>query len=507
MRIVIVEDEVKIREGMGKLIESQTDHMVLGEAANGEEGLEMILRFKPDLVITDIRMPKMDGLEMIRELYSRNIPVHTVILSGYSEFEYAKRAIQYGVDDYLLKPLAADDIQKMLVTIEQRIKKEQLTNGTPELHIRNLILDAEGEMEKNCVILEDICGLPGEGNYELFAGYIGSAAASYREEMESAIGELKEKYQELKLYYIYIDNFQKAYLLAVAAENEDRLTALEKSIYNRMLLGYRKKPEHPIWTKQRFIRLKELKQTVKELDHLLSYALVLKQDGWLSARQAKEYESVSFTAPSEIYNRIRNAVCQGDTERLKKAAGDFLHYMEEGRFEAGDIRGAFIKSYYLISDTLQDIDRGLYGHLKSTNLLRNIETAVTWNELKQAYGDVMQVVAGTKTKREDISNFVIKRAIDYIREHYQEGITQEEVSRELEITPEYLSTLFNREMGINFSTFLKQFRMSHAKRLLKGTEMKIYEIAKATGYSDPKYFQRVFKEEIGVSPGEYRQMN
>lgn len=505
MRIVIVEDEVKIREGMGKLIESQTDHMVLGEAADGEEGLEMILRFKPDLVITDIRMPKMDGLEMIRELYGRKVPVHTVILSGYSEFEYAKRAIQYGVDDYLLKPLAADDIQEMLATIEQRIKKEELTNGTPELHIRNLILGADEEMEKNCAILEAVCGLPVEGNYELFAGYIGSAAASYKEEMESAIGELKEKYQELKLHYIYIDNFQKAYLLAVG--EGERLDALEKSVYNRMLLHYLKKPEQAIWIKQRFTRLSELKETVKELDRLFSYALVLKQDGWLSAGQAQEYEPVAFTAPSEIYSRIRNAICQGDTEKLKKAAGDFQRYMEEGPFEAEDIRGAFVKSYYLISDTLQDIDRGLYGHLKSTNLLRNMETAVTWNELKQAYGDVVQVVAGTKTKREDISNFVIKRAINYIREHYQEGITQEEVSRELEITPEYLSTLFNREMGINFSTFLKQFRMSHAKRLLKGTDMKIYEIAKATGYSDPKYFQRVFKEEIGVSPGDYRQMN
>ena len=76
----------------------------------------------------------------------------------------------------------------------------------------------------------------------------------------------------------------------------------------------------------------------------------------------------------------------------------------------------------------------------------------------------------------------------------------------LDITPEYLSTLFNREMGINFSVFLKQFRISHAKRMLKGTDRKVYEIANAVGYNDPKYFQRVFKEVVGVSPGEYRQM-
>lgn len=507
MRIVIVEDEIKIREGMGKLIESQTDHIVLSEAADGEEGLEMILRFKPDLVITDIRMPKMDGLEMIKELSDRKMPVHVVILTGYSEFDYAKKAIRYGVDDYLLKPLAVDDVKEMLDKIEERIRKEQLTNGTPELHIRNLIFGGDKLLEKNLSILEDICGFPRIGVYELFEGYIGSAAASYREEMEQSVESLKNKYCELKINYIYMENLQKAYLLVQGNRDEASLKTFEKSFYNRMILTYQNKEERAIWTKKQFQRLEELKTTVLELDRLLSYALVLKNREWLTAEDAEAYQPVPFESPADIYNRIRNAICQGDKEGLKKGGEAFLIYMQQGHFEVEDIRRAFVKSYYLIGDTLQEIDRSLYNHLKASNLLRNIESAVTWHELENAYRDVIQVITGAKVKREDISNYIIKRAINYIREHYQEGITQEEVSRELEITPEYLSTLFNREMGINFSTFLKQFRMSHAKRLLKGTDMKIYEIAKAAGYSDPKYFQRVFKEEIGVSPGEYRQMN
>ena len=507
MRIVIVEDEIKIREGMGKLIEAQTDHMVLGKAADGEEGLEMILRFKPDLVITDIRMPKMDGLEMVRELYHRNSSVHVVILSGYSEFDYAKKAIQYGVDDYLLKPLAVDDIENMLQTIEEKIQKERLANGAPELHIQNLILGSDEETAENCAILEKVCGLLQEGQYELFEGYIGSAPVSYRKEMEDSIREVKEKYSKLKLYYIYIDNFQKAYLLAMEEREGKRLDDLEKSLYNRLILPYLTKPEKAIWTKKRFQKLSELKQTAKELTRLLSCALVLNPDGWLTSCQAEQYEAAAFLPPSEIYNKLRGAICQGNMEKLKKISEDFLRYMEEGHFEAEDTRAAFVKSYYLIGDTLQDIDYSLYRHLKSTNLLRNMETAVTWNEIRSAYEDVIRVITEPKAKREDVSNFVMKRAINYIREHYQEGITQEEVSRKLEITPEYLSTLFKREMGINFSVFLKQFRISHAKRLLKGSNMKIYEIAKATGYSDPKYFQRVFKEEVGISPGEYRQMN
>lgn len=507
MRIVIVEDEIKIREGMGKLIESQTDHIVLGEAVNGAEGLEMILRFKPDLVITDIRMPVMDGLEMMREICAQKLSVHVVILSGYSEFDYAKKAIQYGVDDYLLKPLAADDVREMLGKIEGRIKKEQLTTGTPELHLRNLILGGEKNPEKNYEILEDICGFLTEGEYELFEGYIGSAVPSYKEEMERCVEELKEKYCDMKIQYLYAENLQKVYILAHGKVDEGRFSALEKSIYNRMLLHDLNKAEKAIWTKQRFCRLKQLGSTARSLDELISHSLVVRFKGWLSKEDVLRYIPRPFSEPAEIYNRIRNAICRGNDDDLKKASSDFAVYMESSGFESEEIRRAFVKAYYLVGDTLQDIDKSLYQHLKNANLLRNIEAAVTWAELEQAYRDVIQVITGARVKREDISNYVIKRAISYIREHYQEGLTLEEVSRKLSITPEYLSTLFNREMGINFSAFLKQFRMSHAKRLLKGTDRKIYEIAGDVGYSDPKYFQRVFKEEVGVSPGEYRQMN
>lgn len=507
MRIVIVEDEIKIREGMGKLIESQTNHIVVGEAANGEEGLEMILRFKPDLVITDIRMPKMDGLEMIRELNYRKFPVHTVILSGYSEFEYAKKAIQYGVEDYLLKPLGVEDIEKMLKTIDERIKEEQLKKGNAEFYLRNLVLGTDAEAQKNLVAVKSVCGLSENSNYEMFEAYIGGTDASYRNEMETYVEELKEKYPELHIHFTYVESVQKIYLLISEDGYEDRINAFERSLYNRMILRYQNKEDKAIWTKKKFTNISELKQIATKLDGIIAYALVLKTEGWLEETQVNEYKFVELKSPSEIYNKIRNAICQGNPEKLRKAMDEFIEFMESDYYDITDIRRAFLKSYYMIGDTLQDIDQKMYELLKNSNVSQNIESAVTWNEMKRAYGDIFQMIAGSKSKREDISNYVIKKAINYIREHYQEGITLEEVSRELEITPEYLSTLFNREVGINFTTFLKQFRMSHAKRLLKGTNMKIYEIAKATGYSDPKYFQRVFKETIGVSPGEYRQMH
>ena len=132
---------------------------------------------------------------------------------------------------------------------------------------------------------------------------------------------------------------------------------------------------------------------------------------------------------------------------------------------------------------------------------------MTRSELYNIFECIVQVFLENMTERQNISNYVILRAIDYIRNHYQEGISLESVAENLDITSEYLSTLFNREVGENFTSFLKKFRISHAKKLLKGTDKKIYEIAAEVGYSDPKYFNRVFKEEEGTPPGDFRALN
>ena len=132
---------------------------------------------------------------------------------------------------------------------------------------------------------------------------------------------------------------------------------------------------------------------------------------------------------------------------------------------------------------------------------------VTSGELEAVFRKAVEIIIESKDKKEDIRNYAIRRAINFIREHYNENISLDMLAERLEITPEYLSALFNKEVGINFSTFLKQFRISQAKRLLKGSDEKIYTIAQLVGYNDPKYFNRVFKDEVGMSPGDYRQKN
>ena len=151
------------------------------------------------------------------------------------------------------------------------------------------------------------------------------------------------------------------------------------------------------------------------------------------------------------------------------------------------------------------MDSAVHKAIQNMDIEKQIANAVTLGELEQSFYRVIQQIADACGKKDDIRNYVILRAINYIKEHYRENLSLEQLAVYLDITPEYLSTLFNKEMCVNFTVFLKQFRISHAKRLLRGSDKKIYEIAAEVGYHDPKYFNRVFKEETGVSPGDYRQ--
>lgn len=508
MRIVIVEDEIKIREGMGKMIESQTEHLIVGEAADGEEGLQMVLRFKPDLVITDIRMPRKSGLQMLQELAAKKIKVHSVILSGYSDFEYAQKAIRYGADDYLLKPLAIDDVRKMLKGIEEKIQEEETyIYGHQENRLRDILFGNVEETEETIEELCRVCKFESDMKYELMAGYIGSAQPSYKECVEKEINALRKEFKEFKIYLLYQENSQIFFCLTVGRNlDKEEKARYERTFFNQVICNYQKKDEKSIWAKVDCTE-RNLQEARKHLEQNLSYALVMDNDDWISDEMVCEYHAVPYEYPLEIGNRLKNAVCKGEREEMIQAGEAFVDYMKATHYFPADMRFGFIKSYYIVENTLQDIDLTLRDHLKNSGIIRRMENVLSWEELLSAWEDVIKIIVEERVKREDISNYIIQRAINYIREHYQEGITQEEVSRKLEITPEYLSALFNREMGITFSVFLKKFRLSHAKRLLKGSDMKIYEVAETVGYSDAKYFARVFKEEYGVTPGEYRQMN
>ena len=505
MRILIVEDEVMIREGLAKLIKSHTGHTVAGEASNGQEGLNLALRLRPELVITDIRMPVMDGLQMIEKLHDMNLNTRAVILSGYSEFEYAKKAIYYGVEDYLLKPLAAEDIVDVLERIEKKMEEEEQKNaGTPGQCIKELVyggLLSEEEAGR----IRAICGFEPDSHYKLYLGYTGEAPIGYEEEIYAKWEQISRQLPAITLH-MASDKMRRRFIcLAALPDTGDAPYLLGQAVERRIVRPYRQRSERAVWAEVPADCLEDIQKAARDAESLLKEAMPVTDGGLLTRERMDRIGWKEFHFPADIGMEIKNALCRGLWDAARESGEMFIRYMEDGPYKEQEIRQAYLKAVYLLLDTVREIDGDAYSQLQNADLLSKCTEAVTLREMEQNYRDGMALVCSPRRMKEDISNYTIKRAINYIREHYKEGISLEDVAGRLGITPEYLSTLFNREMGENFSTFLRKFRISHAKRLLKGTDMKVYEIAEAVGYTDPKYFARVFKDELGVSPGEYRQ--
>lgn len=501
MRVLIVEDEVKIRTGISRLISTHTDHTVVGEAKNGQEGLEMIERFHPDLVISDIRMPVMDGLEMLQKTTQMGIHPHFVILSGYSEFDYAQKALRYGVDDYLLKPLAPEDVTALLDKIQKIVDKEEAEHArTTEGLLRDIIISTSKE---NCVKLEETGVYTRDFPILAAVGYVGNTSQKYRKALISQWMQMKERYPELRIHYMFLENTQEMFFLL---QGEITEAELEKKLNRRVYQNLTEK-EQPVWCLGEFEDIRNMQQSIAELRSFYLYGIRAGYREILTKQKIHKITEEEFQYPLQWESRMKAAVCREDAELLRNEAEAFCRYTENMKCAPRYIRKTYKKMLGFLENVCHEVNPEAYKRLQEVDFERLLAGMVTLGELNGCVEKAVEIILESKGKKEDIRNYAIRRAINYIREHYSENISLDMLSEQLEITPEYLSALFNKEVGINFSTFLKQFRISQAKRLLKGTDYKIYEIAAQVGYNDPKYFNRVFKEEIGVSPGDYRQNN
>lgn len=502
MRILVVEDEIKIRMGISRLISAHTQHTVVGEAKNGQEGLEMINRFHPELVISDIRMPVMDGLKMLQESVKMGNKCHFVILSGYSEFEYAQTAIRYGVDDYLLKPLAPEDVTQILDKIQQKVDLEKAeTIQTTEGLLREMILGGRKDITDICRKLLETGAFEETSPVFVLAGYTGNTNPKYFRNLLLQCEKLKERYPEWKVHLAVLENTQEIFLLI---QGEVSAKELERKLTRRIYQNLTEE-DQPVWILEILNHLEEIPESVQRIRENYLYGIRMGYREILTEEKIKNISMEEFKYPVNLENRMQTAICSESSMELKKECENFLNYTREMKCSPRYIRKTYKKMLAFLENVCHEVNPQAYRLLQNQDLEHLASEKLTSGELESCFQKAVEMILESKDKKEDIRNYAIRRAINFIREHYSENISLDMLADRLEITPEYLSTLFNKEVGINFSTFLKRFRISQAKRLLKGTDEKIYSIALQVGYNDPKYFNRVFKEEMGISPGDYRQ--
>lgn len=533
MRVLIADDEIKVCQLISHLIDWQALGLeVAGIVNDGKSALQFISDKKPDIVITDIRMPIYDGIELIRRSKEIDPGIHFIIISGYSHFEYAQTAIKYGVEDYLLKPLKKKELEGTLNKIiekytalqtitSEREKLQSMVHQAAEKVKKNLMADmimnpggAERSFDSKTVNEEYHCHFT-EGFYAILkiqpflsAELINEAAYAL---LLSKLHDLAREKLEPCCEELVLSINENA-VLCIINVKDSSLTEVKRQL-NKLkseISGLRDifQEIHIIMGFSSVVaELKQLFRCIQEAD--VSILNRISEPG-KSIIEYASYRSAGISASDLADSKYRNAILAYlevfDTQAILAKIQELQAKLEPYSFD-----GKLIYSCYM-----EVVDIFEFG-MKNNHFEFDFPDA-NWFRKKygrymttqEAFGglqDDIRLLFGKFEENRKMADYKpIRMAKQYIQENYNTGLSLEGVSAQIGFNPAYFSSLFKKETGKNFMEYIMEVRIQNAKEFLVQTDKNVDEIAMEVGYTDLKYFSKLFKKITGLNPSEYRKL-
>ncbi|MFA9375160.1 MAG: response regulator [Lachnotalea sp.] len=533
-RVFLVEDEIIMREGIKNNIDwEQEGFQFVGEASDGELAYPMIKSTKPDILITDIKMPFMDGLELSR-MVKKDFPnIKIIILSGYSEFDYAKQAINIGVTDYLLKPVSSSKLIEAIKKIGEMINKEMEEQQLLEKYKKEMEENAEHEKQRffNKIIKNklSLAKVVEDGNrigVDLIAGAYNvlllkiNAKESPYEYSQNLITTLQKinKLLQNNQDVIKFECDNEILAIIIKADTEEKIDLLMSHYCNRLreILDSTTDTEYFGGIGRKVTRISELQD---------SYNIANKA---VSARYFTEMNQIVNGMEFSKFNPYSHEVIDMEEINSEKMNQSFINkFLKNGtKDEIGSFSSEYflsigsvnIKSMLFRQYIIMDIYFCVTAFMESIGYskTKTVEEFGDFNKLNQI------IVSIEKSKeyvellffkalnlRDAISmkkyEDTVKMAYEYIQENYdKDDISLNTVAASVNISPTYFSAIFSQETGHTFIECLTQTRMNKAKELLMCSNMRTAEIGYEVGYKDSHYFSYIFKKTQLCTPKEYR---
>lgn len=535
MKVFLVEDEYIVREGIKNNIDwEKNGYDFCGEASDGELAFPMISEKRPDIVITDIRMPFMDGIELSRMIKEEYPEIKIIILSGHEEFEYAKAAIQIGVEEYLLKPINGDELLQVVNRVAQKIKEEKDSRETLQ----------EGEGDENfeyakrqllSSLIDDNASLS-DAMEQGKKIHLNLMAQCYnimmlklqRKNKEQGFSQrilelyktMEEILEEQNGQSIVFDRAPEGKVILFMGSGEEEIRQNMDAFASRFREIL---PEYEDVTYFGSIgipvmRLRELGESYDAASHGFSYRFLTEPNQIVDNNtvfdQTREEKTFSCSIGSvDIQNldkqKIESFLKGGEMDEIQffveeymKNTGDagknsmiFRQYIVMDMF--------FAASHFLaqITDGREQLGEPFESPEQMQKIVSDLEATVTY--IKDLFTRVMQVRDAQTTEH---NSDVVENAKKYISENYHdEELTLNTVAHEVNVSPNHLSAMFSQKTGQTFVKYLTDVRMHRAKELLKCTSKRSNEICEEVGYRDPHYFSHLFKKNVGCSPMQYRE--
>jgi two-component system response regulator YesN len=466
-KVLIVDDESWVVESLKDLVSwAQYGFEVVGQAASGSEALDAIRKLNPDVVFTDIRMPEMNGLELIRRGKTMGGAIRFVVVSGYAEFAYAQKALSYGAAAYCLKPFDEIEIGGVLVKL-----KETLDSARPiREDIMQILLDDSGgrSQEKLLGMLED------QGILNWVEQGIVPVVAIGLSELHLPAGRVIKLITGTAKTAYLMNEEQAKELLRIGAEN-----------YPEDMLGI---GVGKLLTDRRGIR-----SGIEEADIGAYQCFIVGKPGVFTLPIMRDTELKALLA------EIHTAIGSKDSETVLCNLDRIDGLFREGVLT---IRHAF-EVYNLTISFLFDLGRKetiLYSYEQLVRLFANVSEMIA--ELKSLAGQYMLQMSAHAPESK---NQTFKPILQYVTENFRRDLSLQELANQFFMNPSYISQLFKKEVGETFTAYVARLRVEQACELLERGSSTVSEIAEKIGYRDYFYFTRLFKKLTGQTPTQYRE--
>ena len=492
-KVYLLDDEPYILEGLKYIIPwEEYGFEIIGSSSNGEDGFNNIINKDIDLIITDIMMPKMTGLELISKLKKEKYNTNFLVLSAFQEFKYAKEAISMGAENYLLKPIDTEELSNNLKSVYQKIKKKE-----------------ENILDKNIVKNNLLMKLITE---------------NYEDNLLEKLNELSIKFNNDKYCIINIESSDKSYNIECIISNlsKDKSISCTRSKSSMYLIVDEENIEdvmielielksHMINTKGPilYISVGAFVENIKEINHSFKtcmevneYKMIYPNKSWIKIYKEKlidnEYDRLEF----EELKKVLGNKDFSKTEEYINNIFTKLKYEEELTPKQIKVKSIEIflnvYNYFNESKVIKDLHKYFDYIINNNNTVDDIQMQLI---------NMLRYIQSKLEQTEESMSPVIIKLLEYIEENYKFDLNLKEISDKLNINSIYLGQLFQKEIGILFSDYINNYRVNKAKKLLSDTNLKASEIGILVGYTNKNYFYRKFKNIAGLTPSEWRKIN
>ena len=507
MRIAAVLNSVQDREEISGILQKiNPEYEVVGTASDGAAGYEMVCAVHPELVITEAEMAGMDGFSMLRKLRDRKIDVKVIVLAEKEDFQQARQAIELGLDGYLVKPLRQEELRRTAGHIEEKLREERTEASI--LKAENIFMSCiNGQLQPD----EDFhemtrkkLGFTVKDPGAVFALWLGSGYEAQKEKAKRILEEAGCAGDGTVSGMLEAGAWNL--LLVVLCRMEDPVMEREyfrKEVVPRLCAGL-EGVAVCLWAEMK--HLLELLDVLRKMREMRDWNLLFDRGDLICQEEIQCMETMPLKYPAELEGQVRRAVTAKRGEEIKKCYYRLYDLLRRKPYRPADMKECLIRFDMAVLNTFK-MQREIESEVDVQRCMQEIASAMSWMEIRNATDRFFQVLNfdAFEEKSDEGLSPLVRKAVQLVRKYYDQGITLDEIAERLFVSEEYLSTQFKKETGAGFKETVRKYRMDRIKGLLIGTRLKLNQIAELTGYADAKYMSRVFKEETGMLPTEYRK--